>query len=235
MAFPGEMRARRPKGAPEFDRRPHLSNTQFMTLKKTKGVATRERIVKEAIWVFARSGFSSGSFQQIADRCSLSQAAVLYHFKDKNLLIEEVLRHITQRNHELVSKSSAITDNARVRLMKHFRGNLEWGLKFPDEAQTLLLVYYFGCFNVRFSKIYAEMLTRARLRIQEHLLAGQREGLFKLRQSAVETAEILHDSLLGCFVNALSTQSASQASIDKSLRQLSRKWEHVIDAVTEPT
>ena len=57
-----------------------------------KGQARRQQIVDEALLVFARSGFHSGSLREVAKRVGLSPAGVMHHFADKEELFGEVLR-----------------------------------------------------------------------------------------------------------------------------------------------
>ena len=57
-----------------------------------KGQATRQRIVDEALTVFARSGFTAGSLREIAKRVQLTPAGLLHHFASKEELFAEVIR-----------------------------------------------------------------------------------------------------------------------------------------------
>jgi len=62
-----------------------------------KGQARRQRIVEEALVVFARSGFHSGSLREIAKRVDLTPAGLLHHFASKEELFTEVIRHRDDR------------------------------------------------------------------------------------------------------------------------------------------
>jgi len=57
-----------------------------------KGQARRQQIVDEALVVFARSGFHSGSLREIAKRVGLTPTGVMHHFANKEELFTEVLR-----------------------------------------------------------------------------------------------------------------------------------------------
>lgn len=57
-----------------------------------KGQARRQAIVDEALAVFSRTGFHSGSLREIAKRTGLTPAGVMHHFADKEELFAEVLR-----------------------------------------------------------------------------------------------------------------------------------------------
>lgn len=141
----------------------------------------------------------------------------MHHFKNKSVLLENVLKKIVTHNHEIVTTEIEVHDDAFERLRKHFSGNLSWALKFPEEAQIILLLYYLACFTKNFSKIYEQMLATARNRILELLAAGQREGLFLPTLDLENAAELLHDSLLGGIVNVITLprKPSSSANVEK--------------------
>jgi AcrR family transcriptional regulator len=57
-----------------------------------KGQARRQAIVDEALAVFSRTGFHSGSLREIAKRVGLTPAGLMHHFSGKEELFLEVLR-----------------------------------------------------------------------------------------------------------------------------------------------
>lgn len=50
-----------------------------------------ERILQAARELFGRDGYDGTTIKQIADRCNLSDAAVLYHFRSKREILEAIL------------------------------------------------------------------------------------------------------------------------------------------------
>jgi AcrR family transcriptional regulator len=172
---------------------------------------TREQIVRNSIRIFARDGFASATFQAIADSCKVTQPALFHHFKNKEALILASIEEMARGNYATVGNIMAPSDDAYLRLFKHFMGNLVWGIRSPDDAKLLLLLYYLAGFNERFSQIYAGLLARARARMLEHILAGRRERVFKFSEEPEELAIRFHDQLLGSFVNLLTTARASRA------------------------
>lgn len=62
-----------------------------------KGQARRQRIVDEALVVFARSGFHSGSLREIAKRVELTPTGLMHHFASKEELFTEVIRQRDER------------------------------------------------------------------------------------------------------------------------------------------
>lgn len=65
-----------------------------------KGQARRQAIVDEALAVFSRTGFHSGSLREIAKRVGLTPAGLMHHFADKEELFAEVLRQRDEKVRE---------------------------------------------------------------------------------------------------------------------------------------
>jgi len=193
-----------------------------------KGGATRQKIVLAAIRLAAKRGFAETSFQMIADELGLSQSAVMYHFSSKNALVEELVKTIIVHNHEVVNGLMKITDNAGRRLLKHCLGNVTWALRYrKQDAQILILLYYMACRGGTFSALFTHMIALGRERITEHLLAGRREGLFRLKYEPAVLAEMIQDGLFGAMLYATSAPEGSVGS-----PELEEKWKQFIAALT---
>ena len=177
--------------------------------KPKKGIVTKEIILKKAVELLTEVGLESASVRQIAKLANISSAAAFYHFPTKESLIMEIIYYVVLSNHQKVSTLISIYDNAFERLLKHIQGNLQWAQENKQEAQILLLFYYLGSSNDDFSKMYGEILARARNRIKEHLLAGQRENIFHFKIDVEVLTEIIHNTLVGDFVNQSSSKLQS--------------------------
>jgi len=193
-----------------------------------KGGNTRQKIVLSAIRLAAKHGFAEASFQMIADDIGLSQSAVMYHFPDKNALFEELVKTIISHNHEVVSGLIGIADGAGSRLLKHCLGNVMWALRYRrQDAQILLLLYYLAGQGEHFSGLFTQMIAAGRERILALLLAGKREGLFRLKDEPAAVAEIIQDSLFGSMLYAA---SAPEGSVDPAALEV--KWKNFIATLT---
>jgi|GEM_PF-1410760 len=193
-----------------------------------KGENTRQKIVLSAIRLAAKHGFAEASFQMIADDIGLSQSAVMYHFPDKNALFAELVRTIIRHNHETVSELVELTDDAGRRLLKHCLGNVMWALRYRrQDAQILTLLYYLAGRGETFSGLFTQMIAAGRERLLAHLLAGVREGLFKLKGEPASVAETIQDSLFGAMLYAA---SAPEGSVSHA--ELEIKWKNFISALT---
>lgn len=74
-----------------------------------KGQAKRQQIVDEALAVFAKSGYHSGSLREIAKRVGLTPAGVVHHFASKEALFTEVL---TQRDARVREAAGDVSENS---------------------------------------------------------------------------------------------------------------------------
>lgn len=193
-----------------------------------KGESTRQKIVQSAIRLAAKHGFADASFQMIADDIGLSQSAVMYHFPDKNALFADLVKTIVRHNHDLVAGLIMVSDSAGQRLLKHCLGNVTWALRYrKQDAQILMLLYYLAGRGKVFSELFTGMIAGGRGRILEHLLAGTREGLFKLKADPAVVAETIQDSLFGAMLYAA---SAPEGSVTQA--GLETKWKAQLAALT---
>jgi AcrR family transcriptional regulator len=83
---------------------------------------TRTRILDAALDVFSEHGFDGSSLQQIADRLGLTKAALYYHFRSKDELLEALVSPaITGLNEVLAAYSEEPDTPARRReFMEHY-------------------------------------------------------------------------------------------------------------------
>lgn len=191
--------------------------------KPSKGEGTRERILRSAIRLMARDGFYGTSVEQIAEAAGVSGTAPLYYFESKEHIIHGVLELILENNHRIVSSAMKPQLSALDRLRTHFRMNLRWASKFPEEASIELLMYYQASFQREWSALYGDMLRKGRERILELVLAGQREGKFARGLDARKASLLLHDALLGGLVAMVGSRPANS----RAAAGLEERWEYL--------
>lgn len=186
---------------------------------------SKERIIDEVLNVVAKEGWSGLSFQKIAKRCKVSTSNVVYHFESRDSLLVALLDKISLNNFSIVSSGISIEHNAYDKILNHFRKNLEWGKRFPEEAQIVIQIYLEASHNSKFSPVFLMMIDRAQERIREHVLAGEREGLFKPVLDSKAVARILHNVLVGAFIYVIGTRVTGVVETKSS------DWETVLKTV----
>ena len=141
-----------------------------------KGNETKSRICEAAIELCTHKGFENVSFQSLADRCKVSQSAVLYHFNNRVRLIEALVQYITKHNHETVDAQMQPLDRGFERLHKFIQGNWKWAEAHPAKAQLLILLNYSACANPELKKLHRKYQEIGFNRILSFVATGQREG-----------------------------------------------------------
>lgn len=186
----------------------------------TKGERTRQRIIENAISLFAEKGFDSTSVQNIADISELSQAAVFQHYKNKKALLDAVREHLTNKLFAYIDSKKKPTMTSHETLEQYLYCNLEWFTKNREMGQILVLNYYMACFDDEFHKHLKYVVNRAENRILGMVLACQREGFLSLDKDPKWISIHIHDFLIGSITKILATQKEKRVS--QKLKERSR-------------
>ena len=78
---------------------------------RTPNKATKERFIIAAISELQEHGIADFSIRRVAARCGTTSGAPYRHFKDKNALIREVLRHVNEKWYARQNEILACTGN----------------------------------------------------------------------------------------------------------------------------
>ena len=70
---------------------------QARNLTRDNPEVRREQILEEAISILGRLGYHGFTIHELAERCGLSNAGLLYHFPSKNQLFVAVVQELEQR------------------------------------------------------------------------------------------------------------------------------------------
>lgn len=187
---------------------------------------TPDRILEATVASLSRHGIDKVSIQMIADRVGVSQTAVLHHFKSKDALVEAAVLRGVYHCREMLSARLEPDSDAYERLLNYGVVNIAWAMKFREEAQLVIMLYYLAVVEDRFAKLYSAIRAGAQERLLDFLHAGRREGLFTFKDEE-RVHEILHEALMGSIVNALSCTRGSGIEA-----QLKRKWAMTVKLCT---
>ncbi|WP_346433593.1 TetR/AcrR family transcriptional regulator [Nonomuraea composti] len=86
------------------------------------GAARRERILATALLEFAEHGYRGASLARIAERAGLSQAGLLHHFRNKELLLIAVLDYrdeLDARTFDIEGAGGVDALRAMARVVEH--------------------------------------------------------------------------------------------------------------------
>src|SRR5213595_2586783 len=84
-----------------------------------RGRATKENILRTALEVIGRKGYSATILRDIADEVGMTQAGLLHHFDTKENLLAEVLRKRDEVNREILAPSADVTELPLIIRLAH--------------------------------------------------------------------------------------------------------------------
>jgi len=89
---------------------------QLRKRKRDDSKARREQIIDEAIRILGQLGYHGFTVQDLAKRCDLSNAGLLYYFPSKEQLFDVVVMELEQREiHALAPFIEAVERSERTR------------------------------------------------------------------------------------------------------------------------
>jgi AcrR family transcriptional regulator len=139
--------------------------------------ARRRQIIDCAIEVIAQEGFAKATLARIAERAELAKSVVLYHFTNKDELVEQVLATVAATSYEFVRARVASATTAWERV----RGSIEAVVEFVATHPQHALAGLEGWNQARSlpgrTKL-AQAIAAGPSGIEETLVEGQRSGEF---------------------------------------------------------
>jgi AcrR family transcriptional regulator len=94
---------------------PMTTETTARTRKRVDAEMRRAQILDEAIRIIGQRGYHGFSIQELAQRCGLTNAGLLYYFSSKDQLLIAVLEDRDRRDKEAVPSIAGLTEQDRSR------------------------------------------------------------------------------------------------------------------------
>lgn len=88
--------------------------------------ARRAQIVRCAIEVIAEVGYPQASVRKIAERVGVAMSVVLYHFGNKDLLVEAVIEHMFRTGLAVIVPAVDAESSAPEKLSAYIRASVEY-------------------------------------------------------------------------------------------------------------
>jgi TetR/AcrR family transcriptional regulator len=126
---------------PEKRRRPRRKPSDALTFTEA---ARREQITALAIELIAEHGYAGTSLAKIAEAAGLSNAAVLYHFGSKNVVLESAYGKVITDLAESVSTAMAGAPSARDSIDAYVRSLVGFMVSNPTYLRLLVEVLTTG-------------------------------------------------------------------------------------------
>jgi AcrR family transcriptional regulator len=140
-----------------------------------KEVSVKERILKSAIGLFARKGYSATGLREIVGGAGVSVAMVNYHFGSKQALLEAILDRFFEGVYSVAEEILVGADPPELKLRRYLRAVVGEFRKNPDLvriAMTELPIEMPGIVQFK-----AERVTRMLGLVAGHILPFLPEGV----------------------------------------------------------
>lgn len=192
----------------------------------SKGERTKQKILEITSMLAAKEGFTSVSYQQIADKIDLSQAAVIKHFPSKSILFASVRELASQSNQKWVSQYVDNASLGKEKLFEYCFQNCIWAIKNKNHAQILLLGYYSSSTDNEMRKLNLKVWKGAEAKIESYLVQHYRDMNQDQPSDLEEKVRAIHAWVTGLAVRyfveirVLKDQEPIRLSIEKQLKDL---------------
>ena len=180
--------------------------------KRSKGDISRHRILTASLDLFSEQGFARTSVQEIADRCNISQTTVFYHFKNKKKLFESLLSQVILNNREYFALNLREADGLTEfeKLVFLLESNINWAMKYPKDAQVLIMLFNFATSDSDFKKLATGTIDNGRALVYDALVLINEERLVAQTFSLVELSVIIQQYVNGVIFQTLAREDRSE-------------------------
>ena len=158
------------------------------------GEGGRETIVETAARLFSQSGYKGVSIRDIAQACGMTNAALYYHFKNKEDLYLAVLRRNQEKVMAMLGEALSVDGDLRARLRRLVAGYAqvmcEQRQSFHSMRRDMAHLD-----NARAGKLFGEMRSEFMRPLVDLVAAGQADGDIVARDAKV-LARLLHGMII---------------------------------------
>lgn len=130
---------------------------------------------------------------EIGKPAKIAPATIYEHFKDKDELLLESIRHMIGGARQEIDARVKDSDPAEKRLRAILRANLETSIEM---MAPLMSLFYFAAIKPSVRELEKEFQKSAVSRIEVLVIHGNREGTWKIARTAV-VARSIHSLLIG--------------------------------------
>ena len=97
-------------------------------------LTTREKILKEAIHLFNKEGYTAISLNELASSLEMSRGNLTYHFQDKNALLQEISSEMWSKIEKSRQKSRKLPSfqNLHEEVQRYYKFQKEYAFIFLD-------------------------------------------------------------------------------------------------------
>jgi AcrR family transcriptional regulator len=172
---------------------------RMFDIQLSKGDLKRIEIIEAAIHCLATHGIEETSLDAIGKQLKISRSHIIYYFKDREALLDAVVKYVTQTGQNLfVERLSEVQGSPETLLTAYVHAVFDWVEKYEPHVRFMLLFSYFCVFHAKYRGLHTQMRDSARHRI-EAIIAPL------LARGAPEAAEAIQCALIGYYTEFLTT------------------------------
>lgn len=113
-----------------------------MRRTKEEAAITREQLLKNALAVFSKKGYSATSLQDIARRAKVTRGAIYHHFGGKAELYNTLIREYSDRGSQIMGQAASEGGTLLDILRRVFIRQLQ-AIEDDNELRALMELYLF--------------------------------------------------------------------------------------------
>ncbi len=164
--------------------------------RQARGLATRQRLLESAEWLFSRRGYEGTSIGDVADKAGVGVGTVYHHFADKRaLLLELIARWAARLEAEPQSEEELrrfLGDDARARLGDWLKRSYE---RLRGRPSLYLVALAAAERDGEVARAYRRVEARTVARIETLLEVGQTSGQIRADLDRASAAFLIHHAL----------------------------------------
>lgn len=142
-------------------------------VRRTRGAATREKILVEASRLFAVRGYHGTATRDIADAVGIRQPSLFFHFATKQAIVEQLLRYSLEEPLEVARRLLPMPQSAAVRIYHYVWFDTNHLLSSPYD---LTGVHRNELMDAPDFELWLQKATRLREDIQTLVRQGHSDG-----------------------------------------------------------
>lgn len=143
---------------------------------------TKERILDEALKLFAQSGYMGTSMNDIADRMGVTKAALYKHYKSKQEILDSIVEKMNRMDQERVKEYDMPEGNMKEVVEGYRSTALDKIKEFPCCFRKMLTLEQYR--DPEMAKLYQNYLSGGPLAYIENVFQGLTEHKEEAKQLA---------------------------------------------------
>ncbi len=157
----------------------------------------RQQIISHTLSLYKSRGMDAVSYVDIAEACGVTRRLIQHYFPQPADLRMDAVKQIRDHFQDFCLTAIQKHGGARDQLIAYVGATCDWVDRYTDEARVWLLYFYYCGVDPAYRTHHSQLLSRANLRIQNMLKAGQAEGAFENAKDLEVRAKLIQNTIAG--------------------------------------